>query len=446
MSTVTSTTSISGLGSGYDWEGIVSQLQEVEENKLVPYQNQLSKLEDQQDAWSSVGSLLSSLQTAVANLKDSEDYDIFSATLTSSSSSVSASSLLSITTDDDASAGQYEIVVKQLAKAEKLQSDTDANYTSTSEALGKTGTLTINGVDLTLDGTETLEDLKDKINDLDAGVSASILKDSDGYYHLTMASETTGDAGIALTDLAGEDAIFSATKLQDGQDAIFTVDGFTMTSSSNTTDTAIEGLTLNFLAADPSVTINAAVEQDTSGITEKVQTFVDAYNSLLEFYEEQMTYDEDEKTTGGALFGDTTLKSIKNALQSVMLNSGLSDLGITYDEDNRLSLDTEALTTALETDGKNTISLFSTMADSLNTKLTTYTDEYDGTLTLLQDSLEDNIDRVEDKITTMSDLIERKMDMMRTKFINMDTALAEYESLSDYLTSQIESLSSSSDS
>lgn len=444
MSSATSTLSISGLGSGYDWEGVISKLQAVEENRLVPYTTQLTTLESEQTAWTTLGTYLSTLQTALEALTDEDDYATYTATLTSSSSSVSASSLLSVTADSDADASSYSIVVKQLAQAEKLQSATDANYTSTTDALGKTGTLTINGEELTLDGSESLSDLKDAINDLDAGVTASILQDSDGYYHLTLTSDTTGADGISLTDLSGSDAIFSTTALQEGLDAEFSVDGINMTSSTNTTDTAIEGLTLNFLGADSSVTINTAIEQNTEDIASKVQDFVDAYNTVLAFYSNQMTYDSDSDETGGALFGDTTLKSLKNSMQTLVLNSGLSDLGITFNDDNELELDTDVLEEALSSDSSGTISTLSTLANSLNTTLTGYTDEYDGTITLLQDSLDDNIDRVEDKISTMSDLIEKKMDMLRTKFINMDTALAEYESLSEYLTGQIESLSSSS--
>jgi flagellar hook-associated protein 2 len=434
--------SLSGLGSGFDWQSVIEQLGTVENQRLTPLNTQKSNYQAKLKAWESLTTALENLNSAAADLKDSSDFSVFGATLTSSSS-VSADSLVSVTTGSGATPGSYSIVVSNMARAEKLRSAT--TYADSTTALGKTGTLNINSVDVTLDGTESLADLRDKINDADAGVTASIVQSGTNQYNLVMTSKTEGAAGISLTDLSGEDMIFSETPLQDGEDASFTVDGLTITSSTNKVTNAIPGVTLTIRGEDPSTTVGLSIDTDTEAITEKIQAFADAYNNVLSFISDQTTYDAANDETGGPLFSDSTLKRVKNTLQNLLSGVGLNTtLGLSMESDNSLSLDSTQLSSLLKDGFDETVEAFNSLSVKFAESIERFTDDIDGSITIQKNSLETSIKNVDKKIETTQDFIDRKMEMLTNQFITLDSALYEMQNMSSYIASQLSSLSSSS--
>ncbi|MHC1745251.1 MAG: flagellar filament capping protein FliD [Syntrophobacteraceae bacterium] len=432
--------SLSGLGSGFDWKSVIDQLREVENTRLNSLNTQKTNYNKKLTAWETLSTRLSAFQTASQGLKDLDDFRVFKAALTSPSSSVSAESLLSVTADTSADKGRYSVVVSTMARAEKLQSATV--YDDTTTALNKSGTLTINSKELVLDGTESLSTLRSKINEMDAGAVASILRDADGKYHLTLTSETEGAAGIALSDLGGADALFSTTPLQDGVDAEFTVDGLPMKSASNTVTEAVPGLTFTIKGESPTTTLALEVDHDNDAIKEKIQSFVDSYNNLVSFIGQQMSYDSATKETGGPLFGDTTLKNIKSSLQSILAGSKLGNLGVSIDKNNKLSLDSTKLASVLSSDFSSTITAFSNAATSIDTAIGKFTDYVNGGVTLQKNSIQSNIKTLDKRIESTQDMIDRKMELLTTQYIALDSAMLEMQNMSSYISSQLSSLTS----
>lgn len=412
--------SLSGVGSGFDWQTMLEQLRTVEQNQYIkPLEEQKKKQEDILSAWNTVSTKLSNLLSSVQNLKDSEDFDVFTASLTSSSS-VDANSLLSVTVGSGAAKGRFDIQVTNLAKAEKLQS---VAVTSASNATGWTGTITIEGHDVSLDG-KSLNDLRDEINTLNSGsnatgVMASVLKVSDGDYRLILTSEEEGAAGIQFTDAAGD--YFST--LQAGEDAAFTIDGIAMTRSSNTISDAIAGVTLQLRGEDAGTTVTLNIDRDENAITDKVQAFVDAYNGLIQYVNEQFTYNATSEEAGGVLFGDVQLRSIKNRLQTALLDQELFSYGITFSQKGTLELDADTFQEALSQDSSGTVSKFNDMAQSLQSVLETLTDSVDGTVTNQQESVQDKIDNLEDRMETMEERIDADMERLKAQFIAMEKAM-----------------------
>ena len=159
--------------------------------------------------WKSFASTLSSLQTASYALKSASGFELTTASL-SSSSSTAAASLLSATTDSTAAKGSYQIVVTNKAQVEKLASN---SFSSKSTALGKTGTILINGWAVQIDSSDTLQSLSAKINNLNSGtsatgVTASIMQDTASTYRLVLTSSTEGAAGISLLNGSASDTTF----------------------------------------------------------------------------------------------------------------------------------------------------------------------------------------------------------------------------------------------
>ncbi len=394
--------------------------------------------------------------------------------------------------------------------------------------------------DLAIDGTTTVQDLLTKIQDTFGNVTASITSDgklqvidnATGSSALSVnVQSTVADANSSLSfGSFGTVGTVRKMVIQQGQDAAFTVDGVAMTSSSNTVTTAIQGVTLNLMSADPNTTVTVNVDRDAKGIEDKINSMLKAYNSVISYINTQMTYNADSKTTGGVLFGDNTLKSIKQQLQGAMMSKigtgaikYLSDIGISVDRDYTLSLDSEKFEDVLNTNFTDVVNLFSNsgtssnglftyqysgkdtlsgtynvsvtslgsgvitgtidgvdisgtgtllslsnstsnanglgisytgtastssatftftrgIASLLDNVLNTLTDSVDGTVTLTEKTMQDQIDRLTDKLSDMQTQIDAKLATLKTQFQAMDTAVANMNSTMSYLTSQLSKL------
>ena len=148
--------------------------------------------------------------------------------------------------------------------------------------------------------------------------------------------------------------------------AAFTVDGMSMTSPTNTVTNAIAGVTLNLLGADPSTNLTVNVSHDAQAIEANINTWINAYNTVISYVNTQNTYTASTNTTGGPLFGDITLSTIKSQLQCTIMNQVgtgsldyLANIGITAGSDGQLSLDTATFEQALSSNFSGVANLLS---------------------------------------------------------------------------------------
>ena len=68
------------------------------------------------------------------------------------------------------------------------------------------------------------------------------------------------------------------------------MDGVTVTSSDNTVTGVIPGVTLNLLKADVDTTVTLNTDRDIDKIMEKISAFVDAYNEVKTYIQQQQSY------------------------------------------------------------------------------------------------------------------------------------------------------------
>lgn len=171
---------------------------------------------------------------------------------------------------------------------------------------------------------------------------------------ITRADGSSGTLGASSVSVAGR-----ARQLQAGQDAIVTVDGTTYTRTTNTITDAISGVTLSLVNSEPGTSVNVNVSRDVEGATKAVQTFVDAYNAVRTFYDEQ-------GQTDAALYGDTGLRRVLNSFTDALRTNvpanttyGYATLaGVTLDRFGKLSLDGTRFRTALTGKPEEVTALF----------------------------------------------------------------------------------------
>ena len=377
---------ITGLSSQLDWGTMITQLVALERKPITALETNKTALSAKKTAWSEVNTKLLSLKTAVTDLSARNDFNVFSASATMSNSSKAVGDLLSYAVGTTASAGTYDIVINRRATADKIATD---SFSSSSDDLTVTGTLTINGQDITIESTDSLSNVQNKINDLNSGtdatgVTASIIKvyddatSTDGY-RLTLTADETGEDGLTVsgTALAGLGLDDEANVVTSGQDAWITVDGFDAYRSSNTISDVISGVTLNLVGADTGATVTLNINRDYDGIKEKIKTFVDAYNGLMTYIADQGTASDDGKTTK-PLFADSSVRSVKTTLRSVIMSevSGLdstlnrlSAIGISIDKTGQLSIDEDTLDGYLETNFADVVNLFAAQGTSSSNDL-----------------------------------------------------------------------------
>ena len=350
-----STNLISGLSSGFDWRSMIDQLMKIESRRVDLISTRKTEYSQKLTEWQSFNTKLLSLKTAASSLSDPESFDLYRSSLSSDNSSVKASDLLSVSTTSSAARGSYTIVVDALAVAERLRS---VSFESNSEALDLSGEIEINGVSINLDEFDTLASIRTKINNAGAGVTASIVSYEENDHRLTMTSDTTGEEGISLEGAPDILAALNFTEIAAGRDASVVIDGITVTRSTNVIDGVVEGVTFNLLKADSETTLTLNVDRDIDAAMSKIQAFVTAYNTVSAYLKQQQSYDQENEETGGILFGDGTLYSVKSDLTSLLTQQvwgAASDLftlglaGVEVDKEGQLSIDETKLRGFLET-------------------------------------------------------------------------------------------------
>lgn len=451
------TISSAGLGSGLDINGIITKLMEVESQPLKALAVKEASYQAKISAYGSVKSSLGSLQSAVEKLADADTYSAFSASSTDMDIvDVSLSGTPNGT-------GNYSVTVNQLAKYHTLR--TNGNYTASSDTFN-TGTLSIsiNGgtaVDITIDSSNnTLSGIRDAINDADAGVTASIVSDGT-YQRLILTSQTLGSSGdidVSVTD-SGSGGSFALSDfatanlvtLQGADDAELVINGLTITRSSNTVSDAIEGVTLE-LTATGSATVKVA--PDTASVVSAFDDFVSAFNEAKQQIASLTQYNA-ETGQGSVLTGDATLRNLQSRLNQLVFSSvsditgdiaSLSDLGITLQDDGTLSLDTATLTSMLNDENVDVVSLMTQTTDgnegiavSFDTTLTAWL-ETDGLIDSRTEGIQASIEALQDRYETMERRLKDIEERYRAQFSALDSLIASLNQTSQYLTQQLANL------
>lgn len=465
-----------GVGSGLDLSSILDSLETAEKASLDPISTQQTAYTAKLSAYGTLKSALTTFQTANTTLNNA---DLFTAT-----SATSSSSAFSATTSGSVVAGKYTISVSQLAQAQTLTSSTQTSNTTAlgdSSASSRTMTITLvdgTSKDITLTSDQTsLTGMRDAINSADAGVTATIIKTGDSSYRLSLTSTETGSdnavSSIAITgddtlqDIVGYDASASTNAMTESvtaQNAKLTVNNVEIESSSNEISDALEGITLNL---NDTTTSNQTltIAKDTSKAQTAIESWVDAYNTLLDQFNTLTKYtavdvgSDTQDSSNGALLGDSTLRTIQTQLKSMLTNAQssstyktLAQIGITTDPTTgSLELDSDTLETELSSDpdgvkemivGDGTSTgIATTIGNSLTSWLSTT-----GIVQSATDGVSKTLNDLTDQYNEMSTRIDNLVARYKTQFTALDVLMSQLNTTSSYLTQAFDTSSSTSTS
>lgn len=401
---------LSGLATGMDTEAIIRDLMKVQRLPLMKVTQQKQLLEWKLDSYREVNQKLADFSKKASAMTMSSSFN-------AKKFVVSSPNDVSIKNKNSTNDFSGTIEISKLAKNSTMQSNAIAGAngqkdTATLTELGISGTnITINTTDANgvpqsvlidkIEPTDTLKSLLDKINkttgvnafyDPTSGKIAMTAKNG-GENEFTVTSTDTLAAGLGLADKKGSG----------GQDAVFSINGLDMTSSTNTVD--VNGFEFTLKAAN-STPIDFSSAPDTDAVFDNIVQFIDSYNKLIDDLGAQLGEQKyrdfkplsaeekadmsdkeieqwEEKAKSGVLNGDPIISSMLTKMRGLMMSKieglgtvkdpvtlksiGIATVGgeFAWQQNGKLEINEKILKEAINADPDEVHKMFSQMGDSL---------------------------------------------------------------------------------
>lgn len=463
----------SSTTTAFDVPQLVSQLMAVERRPIDQLQAKISNYQTKISSWGTLSSLVSSFEGAAATFKNSLDR------LSATPSDASAFSAIAGST---AVPGSYTVNVTQLAQSQNLVA---AGQPSATAAIGDGSATTVffefgaitggtlvggqysgatflaNGsgaASITIDSSNnSLEGIRDAINAAKLGVTATIVNDgSSTPYRLVLTVDSTGaNSSLRISTSGGDgsidallgyapDGIQNLVQTRAAQDARLSVNGIDITSPSNMIGGAIQGVSLT-LKNTTSVPATLAVSRDTTAINSAASGFVDAYNALANQFKSRSAFGT-ATSAAGVLAGDGTIRALQSQLRTIFTSPAtggtlttLGQIGIAFQKDGSLRLDSSKLASAISSDFGDVVNLvaspsgFATRLEAWGKAALAAGGPIDTRTKSLNDYVKNynaQVDRLENQMVAL----EKKY---RKEYTNLNLLLSNMNSTSTFLTQQL---------
>lgn len=352
--TTTSTSSsgvaskIDGLVSGLNTTAIISAIMAQAALPQTNLKNQLAAEQAKLAAYQTINTKMVTLETASDALTSPTTWQAM--VTQSSNASVSANAVAGAQT------GAFTFDVTQLAVAQSsvfanAVSSTSANVvtagTPVTISAGSAGPVTINT------GDGSLGAVIAGINQSNTGVQAAAVQVSPGQYRLQLTSSATGAASAFTVSGLDSGPLGAMTNTATAQDAQVTVGAgtpgaYTISSSSNTFNQALPGVTFTVSQLATGVTLTTT--PDSNGLSDQVQAMVDAANAVLTEIGNDTAYNT-QTHAASVLTGDFTARQLQNNILN-SVSSALGDgtsaasIGISVSKDGQVTFDANAFKAA----------------------------------------------------------------------------------------------------
>tara|TARA_Y100000589_G_scaffold295274_1_gene301574 strand:+ start:6782 stop:9526 length:2745 start_codon:yes stop_codon:yes gene_type:complete len=313
--------------------------------------------------------------------------------------------------------------------------------------------------EVAVDSSTTLQELQQAILDAGVPISCSLIQSGTGSdaWRLAMSSDRIGAGGAFRVD--GRFAGGGVMQLDDvvrGEDARVVLgddpaDGQLLWSSSNTLSDVIEGLVIDLHAASPGP-VTLSISRDASSARNAVESFVEAYNQVVDLLRSVDSYDA-ETGARGALLGDSTVARVDRSLSSLALQrlseaqavegyQGLWELGVRMGSSGRLEVDAERLDAVLADDPTGVEAAFLRddgiqrgFAVRFEELVSSLTDAEAGALGIAGERFQSRIELANERIELIDRRIEARRVILVERFAAMERALSALQSQNSALLS-----------
>jgi flagellar hook-associated protein 2 len=314
---------------------------------------------------------------------------------------------------------------------------------------------------VTVNAGDSLSTIKDRINEANAGVRASIVNDGSGS-RLVIRSQSTGEVNAVKITSSGDsslnDLAYSPDEVATGNmsqtlsalNASVTINGLAVTSETNTLTGTIDGVTLTL--KQPTVApVEVTVAPDKAAMRKALDDFIKAYNDLNTYTTEQTKYDPEMKVAGN-LQGDSATRTLqgqlRSALQAVSGASAafgtLSAIGIQSQRNGGLQVDETRLSAALADPSALSTAFTTDAAGEKNdgfgvrlAALTTTLTDGQGLLQRRADGIRSQIKRQDSEVASLESRVTRIEARLLQQYTALDSNLGRLNGLGSYVSQQV---------
>lgn len=444
-------------GAGYWSQFVTSLINNMYNSRVKPLEAEKKQMEQTRADLQTLQSKFMAVDTALQALRPINGGFIQKKAESSNTHVLTASAT------SQADNATLNIVVTSLAKVGTLT--TNLNATSidspllptldmSEPAANRTISLTVGTgsnattVNIELTDTMTLAQLRDAINNaVPASVGKAVIINkgttNSPVYELTFTTAETGveKGSLSLTtssSLTEIQNLVSNVNIDNATDAQFTVNGVSVTKSSNTVSDLFPGVTLNLKQLGSST---VTISTDTDKTVENVKKFVSAYNDLVKFFRDKNEVDTNNKNQSGSLrftrADESALNQYRAMIGEVSVQQGgdtfkLSYFGITTDpKTGELKLDENTLKTRLQDAPDLTKQFFQKLGDEVggpNKGLAIF--GFTSPLQTSINNLNDLVKKQSDRINSELDKLQKEESLLRQKFSSLERVQANLDRVS----------------
>jgi len=313
---------------------------------------------------------------------------------------------------------------------------------------------TAKGASITVEASDTLNDIADKINKATYGAGNEVAASVVDRQLILKTKNTGANQSIGAVDV-GTDTVLQQLGVLDAggsyknynvetdsaRNAIFTIDNLTIerASNSNLTD-VITGVSLSLTADAEGKTATIAVSEDNSSPKSYINTFITSFNSLQTYLKAKIstTKNDDGTYTRGSFAGETNFRALNlelyTAVSSDAKNEGgylnLIDIGIELKDDMSLAItDSSKLEKAFNNNYADVESLINAVMSKVDNKLS-YNVGDNGYVKRAIDDADNRLSSIQTRITTQKSRLTVRENSLRQQYLTMQ---AQIESMqNDY--------------
>ena len=293
-------------------------------------------------------------------------------------------------------------------------------------------------------GENNLVGLRDKINTLNSGVTATILTVDAGTNYLSISANATGAKVVALREdpLGLNTSLLTATN--QGSNLNFKLNGVQVGRSSNLVNDLVSGVSFT-LKQTTSVaeTLSIGLSSDRSKLSAAVSGFIDAYNTV------QAKITGQVGKTAGLLTGDFLVREAQDILRKVSsfgLGAGSvknwSDLGVNFSTAGQISFEVGMFNALSQTQLQDSFSFFK---DTTGLgALSKSTDGFSQDVTGLASIQIDQYGKTDSRLTEQIAKLEERISVLRQTYLQKlqvaDALLGNFESQRNVVSASIDGL------
>ncbi len=359
--------------------------------------------------------------------------------------------------------------------------------------------LNINGTEISLDKKSTISSMMSAVNKSAAGVTMTYSSLTNSFTLESKEFGGAGKVEVGDTSLGRSLGLVDdngTVGASEGQNAIFEINGQEVYLNDNTY--TLDGNTFTFndnMTIGETYTVNIA--KDSTTVKDALKKFVESYNKLIDdvygyigkspakdddgnTYEpltnaekDEMSEDEitkwEEKAKQGVLYNDSTVSTVMSQMRSALYTSvtlddgskfGIYNLGIKtsseWSEHGKLQIDEDAFDKAFENNEDAIIKLFTDSDTGMMKKLNSVIDgavkssgaaNTRGTLVRKAGKADSSVTtdstiykemvKMQDRLKELQDRYDTKEEYWWKVFTNMETAMADLNSQTSYISSYL---------